>query len=152
MGRGRCENQAALKITRRGETSCFEVVGTVARGRVRESTGLESERHAEAERVKLEARILDEATYGKRHTATFAEAVGLYRIKDGSHRFVRRFGTKRTANILNATPATLQSEALRHLWRQAGGLCLRAAGFLNLCGGLRTRDMASMGTGQPIVP
>jgi integrase len=135
----------SLKIVRRGKRGIFQIVGTVAGCHIRKSTGLESERHAEAERIKLETRLLDEATYGKRHTATFYEAVDLYRVKGGSRRFagplVKHFGARRLTDIRDldvanfatlyyptATPATLNRQVytpLIAIWRQANaaGLC-----------------------------
>lgn len=136
-----------LKIVRRGEKGIFQIVGTcpLTGERIRESTGLVSERHAEAKRVQLEARLLDEATYGKRQTATFAAAVTLYRQKGRPARFlgplIHHFGMKRMGSIAdldltnfaalhypNARPQTLDRQVYTPMiavWRCAhvAGLC-----------------------------
>src|SRR5689334_15347512 len=92
-----------LRIVRRGKKGIFQVVGTVAGVRVRERTGTDSQRHAEAKRVQIEAQLLDTAVFGKRRTATFAEAVILYRQKGHPGRFLAplndHFGMWRMANI-----------------------------------------------------
>lgn len=136
-----------LKIVRRGKKGIFQIVGTcpVTGERVRESTGFVSEQHAEARRIQLEQRLLDEATYGKRRTATFAAAVILYRQKGHSGRFltplVRHFGARHLSSIAdadvssfaalhypNAMPATLNRQVYTPMiavWRvaHAAGMC-----------------------------
>ncbi|MBX9587859.1 MAG: tyrosine-type recombinase/integrase [Hyphomonadaceae bacterium] len=77
-----------LKLVRRGKKGVFQIIGTVAGQRVRESTGVASQEHAEVIRAKREAALLEEATWGKRYTATFSEAVNLYAQKGGSPRYV----------------------------------------------------------------
>jgi integrase len=77
-----------LKIERRGKAGIWQVIGTLRGIRVHQSTGTASREHAEAERIKIEKRILDEEVYGKRVTAVFAEAVEVYLNGGGSPRFV----------------------------------------------------------------
>jgi integrase len=94
-----------LKIVKRGKKDLYQIVGTcpVTGTRIRESTGLVSQTHAEAKRVQLEARLLDQAVHGKRLTATFAAAVILYRQKGHTDRFLNpllhHFGTRRLNEI-----------------------------------------------------
>jgi integrase len=107
VGGGRSEYQTMpIKIVRRGKAGIWQIRGTVAGQRVRESTGTASQRHAEAARAKLEAELLDGAIYGKRRTATFAEAVVIYKTKGGSGRFLaplnEHFGLTRMADIGDA--------------------------------------------------
>jgi hypothetical protein len=76
MGCGRSGDQTImLKIVRRGSKGVFQIVGTVAGQRVRESTGVDSEAHAQVLRAKRESQLLDQATWGKKRTVLFAEAV-----------------------------------------------------------------------------
>ena len=136
-----------LKIVRRGKKGIFQIVGrnpVTGRG-IRKSTGLSSERHAEAKRIQLEARLLDEATYGKRRTATFSEALILYKQKGHSERFTallnEHFGMKQLADIgdldlsrfvtlyyPNAQPQTVDRQVytpMVSIWREAhaAGMC-----------------------------
>lgn len=130
-----------LKIVRRGKKGIFQIVGRnpVTGRSIRKSTGLVSERHAEAKRIQLEARLLDEATYGKRRTATFAEAVVLYGQKGHPDRFIEplneHFGLRQLADITdldlanfaaltypNATPQTIDRQVytpMIAIWRVA---------------------------------
>ena len=137
-----------LKIVRRGKRGIFQIVGRhpLTGGRVRESTGLVSEPHAEAERIKLEQRLLDERTYGKRATTTFSEAVIVYRQKGHStDRFVgvlnEHFGMRQLSAITdldvmkfaalhypNAQPQTVDRQVytpMVAIWREAhaAGMC-----------------------------
>jgi len=66
-----------LKIVRLGSKGIYQIVGTVAGQRVRESTGVDSEAHAEATRIKRENQLLEETACGKRYTPCFTEAVSL---------------------------------------------------------------------------
>jgi Phage integrase family len=104
-----------LKIKKRGKKGIFWLVGAcpITGERIRRSLATNSEQHAEAQRVKLEGRLLDEATYGKRLTATFAEAVILYCQKGHSDRFlgllVKHFGMRQMATITDVDVANFAS-------------------------------------------
>ena len=94
-----------LKKVRRGKKGIFQITGTLCGVRVRESTGLNSEPHAEAKRIQLENEILEKATWGERGTAFFAEAVTLY-LESRSERFItpllEHFGRWRMGDISQA--------------------------------------------------
>jgi hypothetical protein len=67
MGFGRSGDQTImLKIVRRGSKGIFQIIGTVAGQRVRESTGVDSEAHAKVIRARRESELLEEAAWGKR--------------------------------------------------------------------------------------
>jgi integrase len=130
-----------LKIVRRGKKGIYQIVGTcpITGGSIRKSTGTDSERHADAFRVQLETRLLDERTFGKRATATFAEAVVLYQQKGHGLRYsgllTRHFGARRLDSITdldvanfaalhypNAKPQTINRQVytpLISIWRVA---------------------------------
>lgn len=95
-----------LKIEARGKKGIFQIVGKIRGQRVHQSTGTTSRAHAEAERIKLEKQILDADIYGRRSTATFAEAVEAYLDSGGSSRFLARlnghFGRWLIGNISQA--------------------------------------------------
>jgi len=92
-----------LKIEKKGRKGIYYVQGTVAGIRVRQSLRVDSKTHAETLAAKLEQELLDEVTYGRKHSATFADAVLIYKQKGGSPRFlerlVRYFGRHRLADI-----------------------------------------------------
>ena len=71
--------------------------GTLRGIRIEESTGTYDKRAAEEIRAKREAEILAQSIYGRRATATFAEAALSYLEIGGSKRFLepvlRHFGT-----------------------------------------------------------
>lgn len=77
--------------------------GTVRGIRVEESTGTGDRRIAEEVRAKREAELLTQSVYGRRATATFAEAALSYLENGGSPRFmepiIRHFGTTPLARI-----------------------------------------------------
>jgi integrase len=107
-----------LKIERRGKKGIFQIIGTLRGIRVHESTRTASEPHAEALRIQLEKRILDEDVYGKRATAVFSEAVVAYLEGGGSPRFVgplnRHFGPWRMSDVT-------QGEVLKFARKQYPG-------------------------------
>ncbi len=136
-----------LKIVRRGKKGIYQIVGVCPlTGRdIRKSTGTDSERHADAQRIQLETRLLDERTFGKRATATFAEAIVLYQQKGHSLRFTgpltRHFHARQLSSITdldvmqfcqltypNASPQTVNRQVyspLIAIWRvaQEAGMC-----------------------------
>ena len=67
-----------LKITRRGSAGVWQIVGTVAGARVRQSARTTDRRAAEAEAAYIEGRLRREAHYGAERETTFAEAALAY--------------------------------------------------------------------------
>lgn len=92
-----------LKIERRGKKGIFQIIGKLRGRRIHQSTGTDSEPHAEAARIQLEKQILDEDIYGKQVTALFAEAVETYLDSGGDTRFIgplnEHFGRWRMSDI-----------------------------------------------------
>jgi integrase len=116
-----------LVINRRPRSPYWIIRGTLRGYRVEESTGTSNERVAEEIRAKREAEILAESIYGRRATATFAQAALSYLEQGGSKRFtapvIRHFGTLPLAQIdqdaldrgarklyPNAAPSTLNRQ------------------------------------------
>jgi integrase len=93
----------SLRLVRRTKSPYWIIRGTIRRFRVEESTGTSDRRIAEEIRVKRESEILQQSVYGRRATATFAEAVVSYLETGGSRRFlepiIRHFGTTPLAKI-----------------------------------------------------
>jgi integrase len=102
-----------LKIKRRGAKGIFQVTGTVAGVRVRQSLSVDTKEDAQVRANQIERQILDEAIHGKRATVTFAKAVNLYRQKGGSPRFLTpllvHFGNKFLSTITDADLCTFIS-------------------------------------------
>jgi hypothetical protein len=71
--------------------------GTVRGIRIEESTGTDDKKIAEEIRARREAELLTESIYGRRATATFAQAALSYLEQGGSIRYLNRiisyFGT-----------------------------------------------------------
>ena len=95
-----------LKIKRRGKKGVWQIIGTLGGERYRESTGTDSERHAQVELAKRQAEILDRITWGEKRTSLFAEAVILYLEGGGEARFTEplndHFGGRRMNEITQA--------------------------------------------------
>src|SRR2546423_12350705 len=93
----------SLKLVRRPKSPNWVMRGTVRRIRIEESTGTSERRVAEEIRAKREAELLTQSVYGRRATATFAEAAVSYLENGGSSRFlepvIRHFGTLPLAQI-----------------------------------------------------
>jgi hypothetical protein len=87
----------SLRLVRRPKSPHWIIRGTVRGIRVEESSGTGDKRIAEEIRAKREAQILVESVYGRRATATFAEAAVSYLEADGDKKFlepvIRYFGT-----------------------------------------------------------
>ena len=87
----------SLRLVRRFKSPHWIIRGTVRRVRVEESSGTGDRRIAEEIRAKREAQILAELVYGRRATATFAEAALSYLEAGGNKRFlepvIKHFGT-----------------------------------------------------------
>src|ERR1700735_4297874 len=67
-----------IRLVRRAKSPHWIMRGTVRGVRVEESTGTGDKRAAEEIRAKREAEILAQSVYGRRATATFAEAALSY--------------------------------------------------------------------------
>lgn len=104
-----------LKLTSRGKKGIFQISGSLANERVRESTGTNSRPHAEATLAKRQQEILDRYTWGEQRTATFAEAVVLYLEGGGEDRFMGKlidhFGTMRLSEITSMMVAKFAASA-----------------------------------------
>lgn len=103
-----------LKLSRRGKKGVFQISGSLAGQRVRESTGTSSEPHAQAILAKRQQEILDRYTWGEQRTATFAEAAVLYLEKGGEERFMNKlldhFGTMRLSEITDMMVASFAAQ------------------------------------------
>jgi len=91
-------------VQRRDNKSPFWIIrGSIRGRRVDESTGTAERKIAEEIRAKREAELLAESVYGRRATATFAQAVLSYLEHGGSKRFlepvIEHFGTTPLAKI-----------------------------------------------------
>jgi integrase len=86
-----------IRLVRRPKSPNWIIRGTLRGIRVEESTGTDNKKVAEEIRAKREAEILAQSVYGRRATATFAEAAVSYLENGGDKRFldkvVRHFGT-----------------------------------------------------------
>jgi integrase len=92
-----------LRLVRRPKSPHWIIRGTLRGVRVEESTGTDNKKIAEEIRAKREAEILAQSIYGRRATATFAEAALSYLENGGNKRFldkvIRYFGTTSIAKI-----------------------------------------------------
>jgi hypothetical protein len=92
-----------IRIVRRPKSPNWIIRGTLRGVRVEESTGTDNKKIAEEIRAKREAEILAQSIYGRRATATFAEAALSYLENGGNKRFldraIRYFGTTPLAKI-----------------------------------------------------
>ncbi len=88
-----------LKLVRRPKSPNWIIRGTVRQIRIEESTGISDKRVAEEIRAKREAEILTQSIYGRRVTATFAEAALSYLENGGSKRF-----TEPIIRLFSVTP------------------------------------------------
>jgi len=93
----------SLKLVRRPKSPNWIIRGTIRGIRVEESTGTSERRIADEIRAKREAELFAQSVYGRRATATFAEAALSYLENGGSKRFlepvIRHFGTTPLAQI-----------------------------------------------------
>jgi integrase len=92
-----------IRLVRRPKSPNWIMRGTVRRIRIEESAGTSDKRLAEEIRAKREAELLTQSVYGRRATATFAEAALSYLKNGGSKRYLGRviqyFGTIPLAQI-----------------------------------------------------
>jgi integrase len=92
-----------LKLVRRPKSPHWILRGTVRRIRIEESTRTDDKRAADEIRAKREAELLAQSIFGRRATATFAQAALSYLENGGSKRFlepvIRHFGTTPLAQI-----------------------------------------------------
>src|SRR5690349_24644300 len=93
----------SIKLVRRPKSPNWVIRGTIRGIRVEESAGTSDKRIAEEIRAKREAELLAQSVYGRRATATFAEAALSYLEQGGASRFlepiIRHFGTLPLAQI-----------------------------------------------------
>jgi integrase len=86
-----------LRLVRRPRSPNWIIRGTLRGIRVEESTSTDNKKVAQEIRAKREAEILAQSVYGRRATATFAEAALSYLEKGGNKRFLDKvlehFGT-----------------------------------------------------------
>src|SRR5262245_1879572 len=73
-----------LKLTKRSDSNCWYLRGTVRGIAVYETTGTSDRAAAEAIRVTRQKRLLDESVHGKRATVTFLDAALSYLESRGS--------------------------------------------------------------------
>jgi integrase len=92
-----------IRLVHRPKSPYWIIRGTLRGIRVEESTGTDNKKVAEEVRAKREADILKQSIYGRRATATFAEAALIYLEAGGNKRFldkvIRHFGTTPLAKI-----------------------------------------------------
>lgn len=92
-----------LKLEKRHKSPNWYIRGTVAGIRIEESTRTSDRKRAEYLKAKRENELLDQHTFGKAKTITFAEAALAYMQAGGEKRFVTPlldyFGTKPLAEI-----------------------------------------------------
>lgn len=92
-----------LRLVRRPKSPYWIIRGTVRGIRVEESAGTDDKKIAEEIRAKREAELLVESVYGRRATATFAQAALSYLEQGGSKRYlneiITHFGTAALARI-----------------------------------------------------
>src|SRR5215831_8650777 len=88
----------SLRLVRRPKSPNWVIRGTVRGIRVEESAGTDDKKIAEEIRAKREAELLVESIYGRRATATFAQAALSYLEQGGSRRYLNEiisyFGTR----------------------------------------------------------
>ena len=77
-----------LKLVQRKGSDHWYIRGTVRGTSVFETSGTDNKEAAEAIRVKLENRLLEESVFGKKATVTFGEAAAAYLQSGGSPRFL----------------------------------------------------------------
>jgi hypothetical protein len=86
-----------IRLIRRTKSPNWIIRGTLRGIRIEESTGTDNKKVAEEIRAKREAEILAQSVYGRRATATFAEAALSYLENGGNKRFLDKvisyFGT-----------------------------------------------------------
>ena len=92
-----------IRLVRRSKSPNWIIRGTLRGIRIEESTGTDNKKVAEEIRAKREAEILAQSVYGRRATATFAEAALSYLENGGNKRFLDKvisyFGTTALAKI-----------------------------------------------------
>jgi integrase len=107
-----------LKLEKRGKSGIWQIKGTIAGQRYRESTGTTSEPHAQVLLARRQSEALDRAVWGAKRTTLFAEAVSLYLEGGGEAQFVGklldRFGAQRMADITQSDVQTFARDAYRN--------------------------------------
>jgi hypothetical protein len=92
-----------IQLVRRPKSPYWIIRGTLRGIRIEESTGTDNKKIAEEIRAKRESEILSQSIYGRRATASFAEAALSYLENGGNKRFLDKviayFGTRPLAKI-----------------------------------------------------
>lgn len=92
-----------LALVRRPRWSHWIIRGSIRGVRVEESSGVGDRKIAEEIRAKREAELIEQAVYGRRATATFAESALSYLEAGGAKRFlepvIKHFGVTPLAKI-----------------------------------------------------
>jgi integrase len=83
----------SLRLVRRPKSPYWIIRGTIRGIRIEESSGTYDKKIAEEIRAKREAEILAESVYGRRATATFAQAALSYIERGGSKRYLNKIIT-----------------------------------------------------------
>jgi len=93
----------SLRLVHRPKSPYWIMRGTIRGLRLEESTGTDDKKIAEEIRAKREAELLRESIYGRRATATFAQAALSYLEQGGSTRYLNKIiaylGTAALARI-----------------------------------------------------
>jgi integrase len=93
----------SIRLVRRPKSPHWIIRGTIRGIRIEESSGTDNKKIAEEIRAKREAELLAESVYGRRATATFAQAALSYLEQGGSKRYlneiITHFGTTPLAQI-----------------------------------------------------
>ena len=92
-----------LNVHRREGSPFWQIKGTVAGERIRQSAGTPDKQTAQEEAARIERAIWKRHQYGEVATATFAEAVNLYLDQGGEDRFLlpllNHFGKEHLAKM-----------------------------------------------------
>lgn len=78
----------SLTLVRRKGSKNWHMHGTIRGQTVRQSTRTDNKAAADAIRIKLETRLLNDSVYGEKASVTFAEAANSYLVAGGSKRFL----------------------------------------------------------------
>ena len=111
----------SLRLVRRPKSPNWIIRGTVRGIRVEESTGTSDKRVAEEIRAKREAEILAQSVYGRRATATFAEAALSYLENGGNKRFLEASSSISAPRRSPRSTRTRSTKGARKLYPNASG-------------------------------
>jgi hypothetical protein len=124
-----------LRLVRRPKSPNWIIRGTVRGIRIEESSGTDNKKIAEEIRAKREAEILAESVYGRRATATFAQAALSYLEQGGSKRYlneiISHLGPSRSPRLLR-TPSIVVRESSIPM-RRIRPVCGSSMSLCRLC-------------------